>query len=165
MISLPAQDSCAALQRKPAMRSKPEGLTGPRIRAEMPGMKDLIKLDTTGLTPEVTRPDPALVLSGDPVHTTWTLDERPLAAAAGATPHGAQKGMLYAGLWHTTVGEWRVVYEEWEYIRILEGLSVLVNENGEETPLPAGTSFVIQPGFKGSWRCVVPTLKDFVIVT
>ena len=39
--------------------------------------KDLFqRLQQAGATPEITRPDPAKVLSGDPVHTTWNLEDR-----------------------------------------------------------------------------------------
>lgn len=118
-------------------------------------MKHLVRLARKG-TPEVTRPEPQRVIAGDPVHTTWSLEERPAGSAEGP--------MLYAGLWHTTPGEWRVDFTEWEYVHIVEGLSILVDEAGQETRLAAGDSYVIRPGFRGSWRCVEPTLKDYVIV-
>jgi uncharacterized cupin superfamily protein len=112
-------------------------------------MQHLIQVTRQGVTPEISRPDAAKVVAGDPVHTTWNIEER---------------GTLYAGLWHTTQGEWRVDYQEWEYIRILEGLSFLVDEAGVETRLEAGQSHIIRPGFKGTWRCIEPTLKDYVIL-
>jgi uncharacterized cupin superfamily protein len=112
-------------------------------------MTHLARLSRDGITPDTSRPDPAKVLAGDPVHTTWNLEQR---------------GTLYAGLWHSTVGEWRIAYEEWEYVHILEGISVLTDAGGHATTLGAGDSFVIRPGFTGSWRVVEPTLKDYVIL-
>lgn len=112
-------------------------------------MTQLLRLSREGVTPEISRPAPDKVISGDPVHTTWNLETR---------------GTLYAGLWHTTVGEWKVSYHEWEYIRILEGISVLTDAEGHETLLKAGDSYVIRPGFSGSWRVIEPTLKDYVIL-
>ena len=73
----------------------------------------LLKLTRDQVTPEVTRPDPAKVVAGDPVHTTWNMEVR---------------GNLFAGMWHATVGEWRISYTEWEYVHILEGYSVLTDE-------------------------------------
>ncbi len=35
---------------------------------------------------------------------------------------------------------------------------------GVATTLRAGDSFVIRPGFLGTWRVVEPTLKDYVIL-
>ena len=101
-----------------------------------------------GTAPEVTRPDAAKVISGDPVHTTWSLEE-----ADG----------LYAGLWQSTPGTWRVAYGEWEYCHILAGHSILTDEQGNRHDLRAGDSFVIRPGFRGTWEVVETTLKDYVI--
>jgi uncharacterized protein len=109
----------------------------------------LLRLTRDGTAPDVTRPDPAKVLSGDPVHTTWNVEER---------------GGLFAGLWHSTVGEWKCDYSEWEYVHILEGISVLTDHDGTATTLKAGDSFVIRPGYHGTWRVVEPTLKDYVIL-
>ncbi|MCB6179498.1 cupin domain-containing protein [Rhodobacter sp. Har01] len=102
------------------------------------------------VTPETTRPDPAKVLAGDPVHTTWNLVE---------------DDGLYCGLWQSTPGKWRVAYVEWEYVHILQGHSILTAADGTETRLRAGDSFVIRPGFEGTWEVVETTLKDYVIRT
>ncbi len=47
----------------------------------------LQRVTRDGCLPEISRPDPAKVLAGDPVHTTWNLEE-----AEG----------LYCGLWQST---------------------------------------------------------------
>ena len=109
----------------------------------------LQRVSRKGVAPEVSRPDPAKVLAGDPIHTTWNVEER---------------GQLYAGLWHSTVGIWRCAYAEWEYVHILEGVSVLTDAAGVATTLRTGDSFVIRPGFSGTWEVVEPTLKDYVIL-
>lgn len=98
--------------------------------------------------PEVSRPDPKKLISGDPVHTTWNLEEA---------------GGLYCGLWQSTPGKWRVSYAEWEYVHILEGHSVLTGTDGSVTHLRAGDSWIIRPGFEGTWEVVETTLKDYVI--
>jgi uncharacterized cupin superfamily protein len=108
-----------------------------------------LRVTREDVVPEVTRPDAAKVLSGDPVHTTWNLETR---------------GNIYAGMWHTTVGEWRCDYTEWEYVYIHEGHSVLTDEAGVQVHLRAGDSWVIRPGFKGIWAALEPTLKDYVVV-
>jgi uncharacterized cupin superfamily protein len=110
---------------------------------------DVIRLVRDGVEPEVSRPDAAKVVSGDPVHTTWNVEER---------------GNIWSGLWHTTVGAWRVDYAEWEYVHIHEGHSVLTDEAGVAVHLRAGDSWLIRPGFKGTWTALEPTLKDYVIV-
>lgn len=101
-----------------------------------------------GIEPEVERPDADKVLAGDPVHTSWSLSE---------------EDGLYAGLWQATPGSWRVSYQEWEYIHILQGHSVLTDAQGVETHLRAGDSFIINRGFEGSWQVIETTLKEYVI--
>ena len=64
---------------------------------------------------ETERPAPDKVLSGDPVFTTWNLEER---------------DGLYCGIWRSTPGKWRISYDEWEYCRILSGRSVIASEEG-----------------------------------
>lgn len=109
----------------------------------------LAPLTRDGIAPEISRPDPSRLVAGDPVHTTWNVEER---------------GTLFAGLWQSTPGKWRIAYDEWEYIRILEGHSVLTDADGRETHLRAGDAWVIRPGFTGTWEVLETTLKDYVIL-
>lgn len=109
----------------------------------------LLRLSREGAPAETSRPAPDRLLAGDPVHTSWNLEER---------------GALYAGLWQSTPGKWRISYSEWEYVHILEGHSVLTDAEGRETHLRAGDSFVIRPGFDGSWEVTETTLKEYVIL-
>lgn len=97
---------------------------------------------------EQSRPDPDRVLLGDPLHTTWNLEER---------------DGLYCGIWQSTPGKWKISYEEWEYCHILEGVSVVTEEGGEAITVRAGDSFILRPGFKGSWEVIETTRKDYVI--
>ncbi|WP_126974869.1 cupin domain-containing protein [Frigidibacter oleivorans] len=112
-------------------------------------MTHFLRLDRDSVEPTVERPDPSVVIAGDPVHTTWLHEEH---------------GSLYAGMWQTTPGIWRVSYSEWEYIHILSGLSILTEDGKEPQELAAGDSVLIHPGFAGTWECVETTLKDFVIL-
>lgn len=102
-----------------------------------------------GIAPETERPAPDRILEGDPVFTTWSVEEN---------------GNLYSGLWQATLGKWKVSYAEWEYVHILEGHSILTDAAGVQTHLRAGDSFVIRPGFEGTWQVVETTLKDYVIL-
>ena len=54
---------------------------------------------------EVSRPAPEKLVSGDPVFTTWNVEDM---------------DGLYAGIWQSTAGRWRISYDEWEYCHILE---------------------------------------------
>jgi uncharacterized cupin superfamily protein len=108
----------------------------------------LLGMDRATLEPEIDRPASEKVISGDPVHTTWNFEDL---------------DGLYCGLWQSTPGKWRVSYSEWEYIRILEGVSVLTDAQGQETRLEAGESRIIRPGFEGTWEVIETTLKEYVI--
>lgn len=109
----------------------------------------LIPLTRDGIPPEISRPDPSKVLSGDPVHTAWNLEDR---------------DGLYCGLWHSTPGSWRIAYDEWEYCHLREGVSVLTDDQGHAVTYRAGDAFIMRPGFRGSWTVVEPTLKEYVIL-
>lgn len=106
------------------------------------------RVDQSAVEPEVERPNPEKVVSGNPVHTTWNIED---------------DDGLYCGIWQSTPGAWQVEYTEWEYIRILSGHSVLRGDDGTKTELKAGDSFIIRPGFKGVWEVVETTVKDYVI--
>jgi uncharacterized protein len=111
-------------------------------------MSFLSRVSRDNIAAEVTRPEAAKLLAGDPVHSTWNIDE-----AEG----------LYCGLWQSTPGKWKVSYAEWEYVYIHHGHSVLTDAAGTATHLRAGDSFIIRPGFEGTWEVLETTLKDYVI--
>ena len=110
----------------------------------------ILRLSRDGIPSEVSRPDPGKLVKGDPVHSTWNVEDR---------------DGLYAGLWQSTPGAWRVSYAEWEYVHILQGHSILTGSDGSVTDLRAGDSYLIRPGFDGVWEVVDTTLKDYVIRT
>mgnify|MGYP000049861177 CR=1 FL=1 len=97
---------------------------------------------------ETERPDAEKLISGDPEFTTWNLEE---------------SDGLYCGIWKATPGKWRVSYDEWEYFRILSGVSVLTDAEGQEIRLRPGDAHVIRPGFSGTWEVIETTTKDYVI--
>ncbi|MCI2398879.1 cupin domain-containing protein [Aliiroseovarius subalbicans] len=97
---------------------------------------------------EVDRPAANRLIAGDPVFTTWDLEER---------------DGLFAGIWQSTPGKWRVAYDEWEYFNILSGHSILTEDDKPPVHLRAGDRMIIRPGFKGRWEVVETTVKDYVI--
>ena len=109
-------------------------------------MDKLFRITTEGAGEE-SRPDPARLVAGDPVFTTWNVEE-----AEG----------LYAGTWRSTPGRWRVVYTEWEYCRIVSGRSVIHGPAGAMEVGP-GDGFVLRPGFEGEWEVVETTVKEYVV--
>ncbi len=108
----------------------------------------LVPLTKDAVTPETDRPAPEKLIAGDPVFTTWNIEER---------------DGLYAGIWQATPGKWRISYDEWEYFRMIAGVSVITSDDGTAVTLRAGDSYVIRPGFSGTWDVVETTIKDYVI--
>ena len=106
------------------------------------------RLSRDQTSPTTSRPAPEKVIAGDPVFTSWDIEER---------------DGLYAGLWQSTPGLWRIAYEEWEYCHILSGHSILTGDGGRVMSLRAGDSIVIEPGFRGVWEVIETTRKDYVI--
>ena len=106
---------------------------------------------TADRTPdEISRPDPARLIAGDPVHSTWLHEDR---------------APLYAGMWQSTPGTWRVHYDEWEYFHVLSGRGTLTDAHGHATPLEPGGRHILRPGFSGKFEVTETLTKDFVILT
>ncbi len=92
------------------------------------------------LYPKLALPLPERLIEGAPEFHTWAMDE-------------AKDGTVHSGVWqakprltHSIKGE------TFEFCHILEGV-ISLTENGQ---LPvmyrAGDSFVMKPGFVGTWR-------------
>ncbi len=111
-------------------------------------MTSFLPLAIDGIEPDENRPAADRIIAGDPVHRTWNVEER---------------DGLYAGVWESTPGEWRVEYTEWEYCEILAGVSVLSEEGGEARRVGPGDAFLLRPGFRGTWRVEETTRKRYVI--
>lgn len=112
-------------------------------------MKHAIRFDISSVEPEEGSPAPDRHLAGEPRFRTWNLEEA--------------DGGIYAGIWESTPGKWRIVYDEWEYFRIIEGYSIVTEDGGEPVHLRAGDSLILRPGFKGTWEVIETTRKDYVI--
>ena len=112
-------------------------------------MSAFLAVNTQSVEPEAGAPAPDRVISGDPKFRTWNAEER--------------DGCLYAGIWEATPGKWRIVYDEWEFCHILSGVSVIAEDGCEACTVRAGDSFVLRPGFKGTWQVLETTRKEYVI--
>lgn len=108
-----------------------------------------LSFDPSAVTPEEGAPARERLISGDPRFTTWNLEEA--------------EGGIYSGIWQSTPGKWRIVYDEWEYFHILEGHSIVTEDGGEPIHLKAGDRLILRPGFKGTWEVLETTRKDYVI--
>lgn len=112
-------------------------------------MSHALAFDISAVEPEEGAPAPDRLISGDPHFLTWNLEEA--------------EGGVYAGVWQSTPGKWRILYDEWEYFHVLEGYSIVTEEGGEPVHLKAGDRMILRPGFKGTWEVVETTRKDYVV--
>jgi len=112
-------------------------------------MSNFLDIDIAGVEPEIGAPPADRLISGAPRFRTWNVEE--------------QAGGLYAGVWESSPGKWRISYDEWEFCHILSGVSVIAEDGGEARTVKAGDSFVLRPGFKGSWEVLETTRKEYVI--
>lgn len=101
-------------------------------------------------TPREGGPLPERRIEGDPRFRTWDLS---------ATPDESVR----AGVWEATPGTYRSIKgESWEFCSILSGVSELIEDGKPPRRIAAGDSFVMQPGFEGTWRVIETTTKLWV---
>ena len=111
--------------------------------------QNFLTIDTDAIAPEHGAPAADRIISGVPTFRTWNAEEA--------------DGGLYAGIWEATEGKWRIVYDEWEFCHILSGVSVIAEDGGKARTVRAGDSFVLRPGFVGTWEVIETTRKAYVI--
>lgn len=104
--------------------------------------------DTVGHAPELI--ETARLVAGVPRQTV---------ANAYSDPGNA----FHCGVWEGEVGAWRVAYTEHEFCHLLAGRVRLLADDGNETVLAAGDSFVIPSGFTGVWEVLEPARKLYAV--
>jgi uncharacterized protein len=103
------------------------------------------------MAPQVEVAAPPRILSGHPTTRTWN--------------HTSDRDdHLFTGIWEATPGAWAVSYDEWEYCYIVSGRAIIRDPLGNEVEVSAGDSFVIEPGFEGSWTILETVTKQYVIL-
>jgi len=81
----------------------------------------------------------------------------------GHNHYNSPCGQMSAGVWNGEPGQWQVNYSEHEYCEIVQGVSVLRDEQGHAKTLRAGDRFVIPAGFKGTWEVLETCRKIYVV--
>lgn len=104
-------------------------------------------------TPHLSKAAPDRLIAGDPSYKTWEVEE-------------ASHGNIHTGIWEASPGTTRSIKgETWEYCTILSGVILLTEEGGATRRFTAGDTFVMRPGFIGTWETVETVRKLWVTVS
>ena len=110
----------------------------------------IIDFANSSATPEHYRPAPEKVLKGDPAQSVTNHYSSPC-------------NQFHAGVWEGEPGQWTIRYTEHEYCEILQGVSVIRDQDGNAKTVRAGDRFVIPSGFSGTWEVLEACRKVYVI--
>jgi uncharacterized cupin superfamily protein len=101
---------------------------------------------------------PDRLIDGNPAYQTWELD----AAIAEAS----KWGKIRTGIWESTPGKTiSMKGETFEFCHILSGKCVITEDGGAAHTFNAGDSFIMKPGFVGTWETLETLRKIFVIAS
>lgn len=104
-------------------------------------------------TPKESKALPERLVEGDPSYRTWEIDT-------------VDNGRIRSGIWEATPGATRSIKgETWEYCTLLSGVMELTEDGQPPRRLTAGDTFVLRPGFTGTWRTIETVRKLWVIVS
>lgn len=90
------------------------------------------------------------LLQGNPRQTVWIH-------------YADSPGKFSSGVWSSEPGKWKILYTEEEFCHMIEGRSIITENDGASVEVSAGESFVIPRGFAGTWEVVERTTKQFAI--
>lgn len=116
----------------------------------MKKITDILSVSTQGVEAESFLPDAEKIRSGDPKQTVWNL-------------FSSADQKFHVGTWDSQAGSWSVSYTEEEFCLILEGESVIIDQDGHEKTVTAGDQFVVPAGFSGTWSVPEYCKKVYVV--
>lgn len=112
--------------------------------------EQIVDFASASTVPEHYRPAAEKILKGDPEQSVRNHYSSPCS-------------QFHAGIWEGAIGHWTVNYTEHEYCEILQGVSVLRDQDGTAKTVRAGDRFVIPAGFSGTWEVLEPCRKVYVM--
>lgn len=114
-------------------------------------MSDMVfRLPSPGPEPRLTDLDGWVKVEGNPTMKTWVQ-------------HSSLDGSVISGTWEATPGTWHATYAFYEFVHLIEGQITITAEGAEPVTLRPGDAFVVEPGFKGTWKIEAPVKKHFAI--
>lgn len=117
-------------------------------------MTRLIPIRTHDLGPGIRKEVPAdRIIEGNPQVEVWDQVT-------------AMEGRVRSGVATGTAGTNRSIKGEvCEVVHLLEGLVELTEDGGETQTFRAGDTFVMTPGYVGTWKTIEDMRKIFVVTT
>ncbi|MBE9640285.1 cupin domain-containing protein [Salipiger mangrovisoli] len=101
---------------------------------------------------------PDRLIEGAPAYKTWELDT--------ALAEAANWGKIRTGVWEATEGKTiSIKGETFEFCHILSGRCEIAEDGGKSHVFGPGDSFVMKPGFTGTWSTLETVRKIFVIAS
>jgi uncharacterized cupin superfamily protein len=101
-------------------------------------------------------PLPERLIEGNPVFGTWEQDVTP----AGET----RWTKVLTGVWEATPGLTHSMKgTTLEFCHIIHGSAEITSMTGESWTFGPGDSFVMKPGFVGTWRTIETVRKIYVV--
>jgi uncharacterized cupin superfamily protein len=101
--------------------------------------------------PVVAHPAEDRRVDGNPEQSSWDFEK-------------TADGNVFAGVWESEAGTWTSIKgDTWELCHILSGLSVIEEQGKAPVTLKGGDTFIMRPGFVGTWRVIETTRKVYVI--
>ena len=90
------------------------------------------------------------VTAGSPSMKTWIL-------------HTSNDDSMISGYWEATPGTYHAVYNEYEFVHLLEGHIIITPDNGDPVEVKSGDTFVVENNFSGTWQILESVRKYFDI--
>lgn len=122
-------------------------------------MAKLVPVETAPtFSPKEATAAPDRLIEGAPAYKTWELDT--------ALAEAAKWGKIRTGVWEATEGKTiSIKGETFEFCHILSGRCEIAEDGGESHVFGPGDSFVMRPGFTGTWNTLETVRKIFVIAS
>jgi hypothetical protein len=114
-------------------------------------MSDMVlRFPAPGPEPMLTDLEGWTKIEGTPTMKTWVQ-------------HTSIDGSVISGTWEATLGTWHAVYKFYEFVHLIEGQITITPDGATPVTLRPGDAFVVEPGFKGTWKIEKPVRKHFCI--
>jgi uncharacterized protein len=87
-------------------------------------------------------------VKGHPTMKTWIT-------------HNAPDGTMMSGIWEATEGTYHATYAAFEFVHLIEGEIVIMQDGGAPVTVTAGDAFCVEKEFAGTWEIKKKVLKHW----